>query len=284
MTHSPSLQTLWQDRSVAGQGLVEPLLRYARRPDVIILAVPRGGVPVAYEVATALHVRLDLLVVRKLGIPSQPEFAMGAIASGGIHLRNEEVLRAHSIDQGSYDAVVAQETRELTRREQVYRGTRAPLQLKDQVVILIDDGLATGASMRAAIQAVQLQAPARIVVAVPVAPLDTVETLRCIVNEVICPLIPERMMSIGYWYSSFPQTTDEDVIELLQRAWQRESAEGRSVERFRLRVPRQCSASLIELHPAPGESLSFVNKACTALSEGVWTRYALATDAAHGGL
>ncbi|WP_321860421.1 phosphoribosyltransferase [Pseudomonas paraveronii] len=229
MTHSPSLQTLWQDRSVAGQGLVEPLLRYARRPDVIILAVPRGGVPVAYEVATALHVRLDLLVVRKLGIPSQPEFAMGAIASGGIHLRNEEVLRAHSIDQGSYDAVVAQETRELTRREQVYRGTRAPLQLKDQVVILIDDGLATGASMRAAIQAVQLQAPARIVVAVPVAPLDTVETLRCIVNDVICPLIPERMMSIGYWYSSFPQTTDEDVIELLQRAWQRESAEGRSV-------------------------------------------------------
>ncbi|MGY2960270.1 putative phosphoribosyl transferase [Pseudomonas sp. TE36184] len=225
MSYSPSLQTLWQDRSVAGQSLVEPLLRYARRPDVIILALPRGGVPVAYEVATALQVRLDLMVVRKLGIPSQPEFAMGAIASGGIQIRNEEVLRAHSIDQDSYDAVVARETRELSRREQVYRGTRAPLQLKDQVVILIDDGLATGASMLAAIQAVQVQAPARIVVAVPVAPLDTVETLRCIVNEVICPLIPERMMSIGYWYSNFPQTTDTEVIELLQRAWQRESTE-----------------------------------------------------------
>ncbi|NMX36481.1 phosphoribosyltransferase [Pseudomonas veronii] len=225
MSYSPSLQTLWKDRSVAGQSLVEPLLRYARRPDVIILALPRGGVPVAYEVATALQVRLDLMVVRKLGIPSQPEFAMGAIASGGIQIRNEEVLRAHSIDQDSYDAVVARETRELSRREQVYRGTRAPLQLKDQVVILIDDGLATGASMLAAIQAVQVQAPARIVVAVPVAPLDTVETLRCIVNEVICPLIPERMMSIGYWYSNFPQTTDAEVIELLQRAWQRESTE-----------------------------------------------------------
>ncbi|QCG67516.1 phosphoribosyltransferase [Pseudomonas veronii] len=225
MSYSPSLQTLWQDRSVAGQSLVEPLLRYAHRPDVIILALPRGGVPVAYEVATALQVRLDLMVVRKLGMPSQPEFAMGAIASGGIQIRNEEVLRAHSIDQDSYDAVVARETRELSRREQVYRGTRAPLQLKDQVVILIDDGLATGASMLAAIQAVQVQAPARIVVAVPVAPLDTVETLRCIVNEVICPLIPERMMSIGYWYSNFPQTTDAEVIELLQRAWQRESTE-----------------------------------------------------------
>ena len=225
MSYSPSLQTLWQDRSVAGQSLVEPLLRYARRPDVIILALPRGGVPVAYEVSTALQVRLDLMVVRKLGMPSQPEFAMGAIASGGIQIRNEEVLRAHSIDQDSYDAVVARETRELSRREQVYRGTRAPLQLKDQVVILIDDGLATGASMLAAIQAVQVQAPARIVVAVPVAPLDTVETLRCIVNEVICPLIPERMMSIGYWYSNFPQTTDAEVIELLQRAWQRESTE-----------------------------------------------------------
>jgi putative phosphoribosyl transferase len=231
MTHSPSLQTLWQDRSAAGQGLVEPLRKYAGRPDVIILALPRGGVPVAYEVATALAVRLDLLVVRKLGVPSQPEFAMGAIASGGIHIRNEEMLGAHSIAQDRYDAVVARETRELSRREQEYRGARAPVQLKDQVVILIDDGLATGASMMAAIQAVQLQAPARIVVAVPVAPPDTVETLRCIVNEVICPLMPERMMSIGYWYSNFPQTTDAEVIELLQRAWRRESIEGGAVSR-----------------------------------------------------
>ncbi|WEX12679.1 phosphoribosyltransferase [Pseudomonas sp. G11] len=230
MIHSPSLQTLWPDRSVAGQGLVEPLLKYAGRADVIILALPRGGVPVAYEVATALQVRLDLLVVRKLGLPSHPEFAMGAIASGGIHIRNEEMLRDHPIDQDRYDAVVARETRELSRREQVYRGARAPLQLKDQVVILIDDGLATGASMLAAVQAVQLQHPARIVVAVPVAPLETVETLRCIVNEVICPLTPERMMSIGYWYANFPQLTDQEVIELLQLAWQRESTEAHSGE------------------------------------------------------
>lgn len=225
MTQSPSLQTLWQDRSVAGRSLVEPLLKYARRPEVIVLALPRGGVPVAYEVATALQVRLDLLVVRKLGVPSQPEFAMGAIASGGIHIRNEEVLRAHSIDAHSYDAVVARETQELARREQVYRGGRGPLQLKDQVVILIDDGLATGASMTAAIHAVQLQAPARVVVAVPVAPLETVETLRCIANEVVCTLIPEWMMSIGYWYEHFPQTTDAEVIDLLHQAWRRESAE-----------------------------------------------------------
>ena len=225
MTQSPSLQTLWQDRSVAGRSLAEPLLKYARRPEVIVLALPRGGVPVAYEVATALQVRLDLLVVRKLGVPSQPEFAMGAIASGGIQIRNEEVLRAHSIDAHSYDAVVARETQELARREQVYRGGRGPLQLKGQVVILIDDGLATGASMTAAIHAVQLQAPARVVVAVPVAPLETVETLRCIANEVVCTLIPEWMMSIGYWYEHFPQTTDAEVIDLLHQAWRRESAE-----------------------------------------------------------
>ena len=210
---------------MAGRSLVEPLLKYARRPEVIVLALPRGGVPVAYEVATALQVRLDLLVVRKLGVPSQPEFAMGAIASGGIQIRNEEVLRAHSIDAHSYDAVVARETQELARREQVYRGGRAPLHLKDQVVILIDDGLATGASMTAAIHAVQLQAPARVVVAVPVAPLETVETLRCIANEVVCTLIPEWMMSIGYWYEHFPQTTDAEVIDLLHQAWRRESAE-----------------------------------------------------------
>jgi predicted phosphoribosyltransferase len=189
MTQSPSLQTLWQDRSVAGRSLVEPLLKYARRPEVIVLALPRGGVPVAYEVATALQVRLDLLVVRKLGVPSQPEFAMGAIASGGIQIRNEEVLRAHSIDAHSYDAVVARKPRSWRVAAGLPGRSRAAAP-KDQVVILIDDGLATGASMTAAIHAVQLQAPARVVVAVPVAPLETVETLRCIANEVVCTLIP----------------------------------------------------------------------------------------------
>lgn len=223
MTQSPSLQTVLKDRCAAGQGLVEHLLKYAQRPDVIILALPRGGVPVAYEVATALRVDLDLMLVRKLGVPSRPEFAMGAIAGGGIRILNDDALRAHSIDQASFDAVVARETQELSRREWAYRGTRPAVPLKDRVVILIDDGLATGASMMAAIHAVRMQAPSRIVVAVPVGPLETVEALRSEVNEVICPLVPDWMVSIGYWYEDFSQTSDEVVVDLLQRAWQREA-------------------------------------------------------------
>jgi putative phosphoribosyl transferase len=219
---SPSLQTTLPNRAEAGRRLVEPLLKYANRPDVIILALPRGGVPVAYEVATALNVRLDLMLVRKLGVPSHPEFAMGAIASGGVQILNDDALRAHPIDRASFEAVVAREAQELSRREKAYRGNRPPPQLKDQVVILVDDGLATGSSMMAAIHAVRMQAPERIVVAVPVAPRETVEDLSMQVDEVICPLIPEWMMSIGYWYLDFSQTSDEEVIDLMQRAWQRE--------------------------------------------------------------
>ncbi|AHL34434.1 phosphoribosyl transferase [Pseudomonas brassicacearum] len=222
MAQSPSLQTVLKDRNAAGQGLVEHLLKYAQRPDVIVLALPRGGVPVAYEVATALQVRLDLMLVRKLGVPSNPEFAMGAIASGGVKILNDDAFRAHPVDQASFDAVVGRETQELLRREQAYRGARAPVSLKDQVVILIDDGLATGASMMAAIHAVRIQAPSRIVVAVPVGPLETVEALRSEVDEVICPLIPDWMISIGHWYEHFPQVSDDVVIDLLQQAWQRE--------------------------------------------------------------
>lgn len=223
MTHSPSVQTILRDRAAAGQRLVEPLLRYAQRPDVIVLALPRGGVPVAYEIATALKVRLDLMLVRKLGVPTHQEYAMGAIASGGIQIVNQDALRANRIEQGTFDAVVARETRELQRREQAYRANRAPPVLKDQVVILVDDGLATGASMMAAIQAVRRHGPARMVVAVPVAPLDTLEALRDEVNELVCPIIPEWLVSIGYWYQNFEQTSDQEVIDLLQRAWQREA-------------------------------------------------------------
>lgn len=226
MIQSPSLQTTLPNRAEAGRRLVEPLLKYANRPDAAILALPRGGVPVAYEVATALNVRLDLMLVRKLGIPSHPEFAMGAIASGGIQILNDDALRVHPIDRASFEAVVARETQELLRREQVYRANRPPLQLKDQVVILVDDGLATGSSMMAAVHAVRVQSPARIVVAVPVGPLETVEALRSEVNEVICPLIPEWMMSIGYWYLDFAQTSDAEVIELMRQAWQREALSG----------------------------------------------------------
>lgn len=224
MAQKPSMQILLRDRSAAGQTLVEPLLRYARRPDVIVLALPRGGVPVAYEVATALEVRLDLMLVRKLGIPSHPEFAMGAIGSGGVQVINKDVLRAHRNDPAALDAVIAREKRELSRREHAYRGNRPPVQLGGQVAILVDDGIATGASMRTAIQAVRAQGPARIVVAVPVASLDMAETLRCEVEEVVCPLTPEWLMSVGYWYTDFSQTSDEEVIDLLRRAWQREAA------------------------------------------------------------
>lgn len=223
MTYYSSQHTNLRDRTAAGQSLVEPLLKYARRADVIVLALPRGGVPVAYEVATALEVCLDLMLVRKLGVPSHQEFAMGAIASGGIQIVNEDALRANHIDQRTLEAVVAREGQELLRRERAYRATRAPMKLQDQVVILIDDGLATGASMMAAVHAVRLQKPARIVVAVPVAPLETAEALRSEVDELICPLIPEWLMSIGSWYVDFSQTSDEEVIDLLHRAWERES-------------------------------------------------------------
>ena len=217
---SPSSPLILQDRAAAGRRLTEPLRHYADRPDVIVLALPRGGVPVAYEVATALNLRLDLMLVRKLGVPSQPELAMGAIASGGIQILNDHALQFHPIDRAEFEAVVARETRELLRREQAYRGTRAPVQLKDQVVILIDDGLATGASMRAAIHAVRTQSPSRIVVAVPVAPVETAEALRREVDELICPITPEWFTSIGHWYMDFSQTPDAEVIRLLQRAWQ----------------------------------------------------------------
>jgi predicted phosphoribosyltransferase len=226
MTYYSSQQTTLRDRTAAGKSLVEPLLKYARRADVIVLALPRGGVPVAYEVATALEVRLDLMLVRKLGVPSHQEFAMGAIASGGIQIVNEDALRANHIDQSTLEAVVAREGQELLRRERAYRATRAPMKLQDQVVILVDDGLATGASMMAAVHAVRLQKPARIVVAVPVAPLETAEALRSEVDELVCPLTPEWLMSIGSWYADFSQTSDEEVIDLLQRAWQRESKPG----------------------------------------------------------
>ena len=223
MNPGPSLQMTLRDRAAAGQSLVEPLLQFAQRDYVIVLGLPRGGVPVAYEIATALEVRLDVMLVRKLGVPSHEEYAMGAIASGGIQIVNEDVLRANHIDQVTLDAVVERETRELSRREHAYRAGRQPLNLKDQVVILVDDGLATGATMMAAVHAVRRHNPAHIVVAVPVAALDSAEALRSEVTELVCPLTPEWLVSIGQWYLDFSQTSDDEVIDLLQRAWQRES-------------------------------------------------------------
>ncbi len=230
MSHDLALQTLFPDRSEAGRSLVEPLAGYDGRSDVIVLALPRGGVPVAYEVAIALKVRLDLLVVRKLGMPFHPELAMGAIATGGVTFLNDDVLRAYPVDPALFDAVVAEETRELARREHAYRGSRPPLQLKDQVVILIDDGLATGATMRAAILAVRAQSPARIVVAVPVAPPETLQAMYGEVDELVCPLVPERMVSVGYWYQDFPQVSDAEVTALMRQADRQAAVQGPAQE------------------------------------------------------
>ncbi|MDH0747192.1 phosphoribosyltransferase family protein [Pseudomonas sp. GD03842] len=223
MTMSASNETLYADRIVAGQSLVTLLLHYAHQPSVVVLALPRGGVPVAYEVATALNVRLDVMLVRKLGVPSHEEYAMGAIASGGVKILNEGALHAYEVGASQLQEVLDREAGELQRREQVYRVGRAPLQLKDQTVILIDDGMATGATMMAAVHAVRTYSPARIVVAVPVAALEPLEVLRGEVNEVICPMVPQWLISVGYWYQNFPQVSDQDVIALLKRAWMREA-------------------------------------------------------------
>ena len=226
MSEYPSLQMTLRNRQAAGQGLVAALQKYSRRPDVIVLALPRGGVPVAWEVARALEVRMDLMLVRKLGVPGHEELAMGAIATGGIRILNQDVLRNHHIDDAALQAVVLRETQELLRREHAYRGARPAPDLRGQVVILIDDGLATGASMHAAVQATRLQHPARIVVAVPLAPQETVDTLSFEVDELICPITPLWFVSIGNGYADFTQTSDEEVIKLLRRAWQRPCESG----------------------------------------------------------
>ncbi|WP_434702378.1 phosphoribosyltransferase [Pseudomonas sp. Z1-12] len=211
----------YADRAAAGQRLIEPLAQYRGQSNAIVLALPRGGVPVAWAVADALGLPLDLILVRKLGVPSHPEVAMGAIASGAIQIRNDDALRAHHVDQAAFDAVLQRERQELARREALYRGSRPPVDLKQQVVLLVDDGLATGASMMAAVRAVRLQNPLAIVVAVPVAPVETAEALRSEVDEFVCPLMPEWMRSVGDWYEDFSQTPDETVVALLDRAWSR---------------------------------------------------------------
>lgn len=211
-----------RDRTVAGQALARLLTAYRQRPDVIVLALPRGGVPVAYEIASALQVRLDLMLVRKLGVPGHAELAMGAIASGGVRVLNRDVLASLHIDGATVDAVAARESLELQRRDRAYRGERPPPVLDGQQVILVDDGLATGATMQAAIEAVRQHSPARVVVAVPVAPPDSVALLRRQVDEVICPFTPEMFIAIGRWYVDFSQTSDQQVQALLRQAWLRE--------------------------------------------------------------
>ncbi len=204
------------DRRAAGRALAEALGRYAGRKDVIVLALPRGGVPVAAEIARGLDVPLDVMLVRKLGAPWQPELAMGAIASGGVRVMNDEVVRGMGISPEAIEQVAQEELKELERRERAYRGNRPWPDLTDKTVILVDDGLATGATMHAAIDAVRAQNPAQIVVAVPVAPPDTVRALEPLVDEVVCLFQPEPFMAIGQWYQDFSQLTDAEVQALLE--------------------------------------------------------------------
>ena len=207
----------FRNRTDAGRHLAEKLAAYANRSDVLVLALPRGGVPVGFEVARALGAPLDVFLVRKLGVPGFEELAMGAVATGGVRVLNDEIVRGLGISEHEIDAIVARELQELARRERLYRGDRPPPDVTGRTVILVDDGLATGATMRAAVGALRQQQPARIVIAVPTASPDTSEALKAEADDVICVITPEPFFAVGHWYDDFTQTTDEAVRELLAR-------------------------------------------------------------------
>ncbi|PYM05369.1 MAG: phosphoribosyl transferase [Verrucomicrobia bacterium] len=209
---------MFQDRTDAGRQLAEELLSYAGRDDVIVLALPRGGVPVAIEVAQRLGVPLDVFVVRKLGVPGHEELAMGAIASGGIRVLNEDVLYVLPDAQSIVEMVTAIEREELKRRERDYRGDRPAPEVRGRTVILVDDGLATGATMRAAAAALRQQGAAKIIVAVPVGAPSSCHEIRSAADEVVCLQTPGSFMGVGQYYEDFSQTTDEEVRELLAAA------------------------------------------------------------------
>jgi putative phosphoribosyl transferase len=214
------MATRYQNRSEAGRLLATKLAAYADRPDTLVLALPRGGVPVGFEVAAALHAPLDVFLVRKLGVPGNEELAMGAIASGGVCVLNEGVVRTLNIPDKVIEAVARREQQELERRERLYRDNRPPLDVSNRVVILVDDGLATGATMRAAARALQQQKPARLVVAVPVAAPEICNAFRTIVDEIICAETPDPFFGVGWWYDDFSQTSDQQVHHLLASSQQ----------------------------------------------------------------
>jgi putative phosphoribosyl transferase len=216
---------IFRNRTEAGRRLARELEHYAGRPDVVVLGLPRGGIPVAYEVARGLQAPLDVFVVRKLGMPGQEELAIGAIATGGVRVVNDDLLARLRVPPQIVDEIAAREEHELERRERAYRGPRGPLPLAGSTVILVDDGLATGASMRAAAMALRRLSPARIVVAVPVGAAETCAELARLVDEMVCAETPEPFWAVGNWYEDFSQTSDEEVHLLLERA--REDAETR---------------------------------------------------------
>src|SRR5213080_4206273 len=212
------MERAFPDRIEAGRLLAEELEKYADRDDVIVLGLPRGGVPVANEVAKHLHAPLDVFIVRKLGVPGFEELAAGAIASGGVRVLNEDVMRAIPHADQAIEAVTTRETAELARREQTYREGRPAPDLRDRIVILVDDGLATGATMRAAVKALRQRGAAKIVVAVPVGPPDTCREFEDEADEVVCASEPEFFQAVGQYYEDFSQTSDDEVRELLARA------------------------------------------------------------------
>jgi putative phosphoribosyl transferase len=210
--------TPFKDRRDAGKKLAQELSAYAGQPNILILALPRGGVPVAYEVALALNAPLDIYIVRKLGVPGREELAFGAIASGGVRVLNSDVIRMLSIPDEVINFVAKRELQELQRREKLYRGDRTAPDVRDRRTILIDDGLATGASMRAAVSGLRTQHPARLVIAVPAAAQEVCDMFRSEVDEVVCAITPEPFYGVGHWYENFSQTTDEEVRFLLEEA------------------------------------------------------------------
>lgn len=212
------MNMIFEDRRNAGQRLAAALGNYADTPDLLVLGLPRGGVPVAFEVARALGAELDVLVVRKLGVPGHPEFAMGAIAGDGIEILDHALIRALKIPGERIEAVVRAERAELERREQAYRGGRPPLRVRGRTVILVDDGLATGASMKAALQVLRARGAAHVVAAVPVAPADTVHALRTLADDVVCVYAPRSFHAVGQHYRNFDQTVDAEVNALLGAA------------------------------------------------------------------
>ena len=209
---------IFRNRRDAGRALAKALVRYADRSDVIVLALPRGGVPVAFEVAQAIGAPLDVFLVRKLGFPGNEEYAIGAVASGGVRVLDEDLLRSAGVSAETVRRTVEREERELRRRERAYRDDRPALELEGRTVILVDDGLATGSSMRAAVEAVRGRRPGRVVVAVPVGPADRIDDLRRRADEVVCVATPTPFLAVGRFYEDFDQTTDEEVVDLLERS------------------------------------------------------------------
>ena len=208
---------LFADRREAGRRLASRLGAYKGRDDVVVLGLPRGGVPVAYEIATALGAPLDVFLVRKLGVPGHAELAMGAIASGGVRVLNEDVIDWYGLSEAAIERVAAEEQEELARREREYRKDQPPPDLHGRTVVLVDDGLATGSTMKAAVKAARTLEPARIVVAVPVGAADTCRELAALADEVVCAYTPEPFSAVGLWYRDFSQTTDDEVRELLEK-------------------------------------------------------------------